>query len=152
MFQQNVVIALPLEDKLLHPLYAWGKRFDWSHVQGVHFLHIVKKTITPLEFGLIEVPNEKAYKEMKPTLEKFLREEAKKILPTDFKQEVYFHLELDMNPEEEIIELLKKFRATMVVVSTTGRHGFEGLFHGSFTDHMVKFAPCDVFVIRPDKK
>lgn len=152
MLQQNVVVALPLEEDLLHPLYAWGKRFDWSHVKGVHFLHIVKKTITPLEFGLVEMPDEKTYHEMAPTMEKFLRDEARKILPSTFKGEAYFHLARDFNPEEGTVSFLKQIHATVIVVSTAGKHGFEGLFHSSFTDHMVKFAPCDVFVVRPDHK
>lgn len=152
MNSSNIVIALPLEENLLTPLYSWGKRFDFSHVKGVHFLHVVKKTITPLEFGLVEMPDEKTFREMAPTLEKFLRDEAKKILPPTYKGEVYFNLTRDFTPEEEVVEMLKKIDPALVVVSTAGKHGFEGLFHSSFTDHMVKFAPCDVFVVRPDKQ
>lgn len=146
---QKIAIALPLEEKLLHPLHAWGKRFDWSHVSEIHFIHVVKKNITPLEFGLVEMPDEKTYQEMIPTLEKYLREESNKIVPQDFRGEIFFHVTRDFNPEEEIIGVLKKLKINLVVVSTRGKHGFDGLFHSSFTDQMVRFAPCDVFVVRP---
>jgi nucleotide-binding universal stress UspA family protein len=150
MKPQKIVIALPLEDELLAPLYQWGKDFDFSHVDCVEFVHVVKKNITPLEFGLIETPDLATYKEMVPTLEKFLRDEAKKILPADYHGKVEFKVEADFHPEEEMIDILKEDRGDLVVVATRGKHGFEGLFHSSFTDYMVKFAPCDVFVVRPE--
>jgi nucleotide-binding universal stress UspA family protein len=145
----NIVIALPLENELLAPLHAWGKKFNWSEVRSVHFIHVVKKNITPLEFGLVEMPDEKTFLEMKPSLERFLRDEARKILPEGHRGEQHFHLKKDFNPDEEIIETLRQVKADLVVVATQGKHGFEGLFHNSMTDHLVRFAPCDVYVVRP---
>ena len=139
MSHQKIAIALPIEEKLLQPFYKWSDRFDWSHINVVHFIHVVKKNITPLEFGLVEMPDEK-----------FLRDEAQKIMPATYKGEVQFHLTRDFSPEEQMIDLLKKIKADLVVVSTRGKHGFSGLFHSSFTDQMVKFAPCDVYVVRPE--
>lgn len=152
MRPQRIVVALPLEESLLQPLHEWGRKFDFEHVESVHFLHVVKKNITPLEFGLIETPDEETYQDMMPALEKFLKEEAKKILPAGFSGETTFQLTKDFHPEEEVIDILKDRMATLVVVATRGKHGFEGLFHSSFTDYMVKFAPCDVFVVRPEAK
>lgn len=149
MSHKIIAVALPIEEKLLAPLRSWGKRFDWSHIKEVHLVHVVKKTITPLEFGLMEMPDAKAFESMKPTLNTFMREEARRIIFEDFRGEVFFHLSLDFNPDEAMVNLLKEFKASLVVVSTAGKHGFEGLFHSSFTDHMVKFAPCDVYVVRP---
>ena len=150
MSHQNIAIAIPIESKLLHPLYLWGERFDWSHVKSVHFIHVVKKNITPLEFGLVEMPDEKTFLELEPTLQKYLRDEAQKIIPPDYTGECYFHVTRDFSPEDEMIGLLKKYDASLVVVSTRGKHGFDGLFYSSFTDQMVKFSPCDVYVVRPD--
>lgn len=150
MAHQSIAIALPIEEKLLHPFYHWGQRFDWSHVKEVHIVHVVKKNITPLEFGLVEMPDETTYQEMVPSLQTYMREEAIKIVPASFKGEIYYHLTRDFSPEEEMIDTLKKLKVSLVVVSTRGKHGFEGLFHSSFTDQMVKFAPCDVFVVRPE--
>lgn len=146
---ENIIIAVPIEEELLKPLYAWGKRFDWSHVKTAHFIHVVKKNITPLEFGLMELPDDSTYQGMVPTLNKFLQEEAKKIVPPDFTGKVLFHLTAEFNPTEQIISYTKQLKAQLLVVSTRGKHGFQGLFHSSFTDHMVRFAPCDVYVVRP---
>jgi nucleotide-binding universal stress UspA family protein len=149
MSVNKIAIAIPIEEKLLHPLHGWGARFDWSHIQEVHFIHIVKKIMSPLEFGLVEVPDEKSFKDMLPSLNRFLRQEAVKIIPSSFRGKVFFHLTLDFSPEEEVISLLNKLKLSLVVVSTQGRHGLASLLHSSFTDKMVKFAPCDVFVVRP---
>jgi len=152
MPQLKIAIAVPLEESLLHPRYSWGGRFDWSHVREVHLVHIVKKNITPLEFGLVEMPDENTYQEMAPTLEKYLRDEAQKIIPEKYRGEFFFHLTRDFSPEEEMIGVLKKTNVDLLVVSTRGKHGFEGLFHSSFTDKMVKYSPCDVYVVRPPAK
>ena len=152
MDRQNLVVALSLEEQLLSPLYSWGKRFDFSHVVTVHFVHIVKKNITPLEFGLMEMPDDSTFRDMIPPLSKFLKEEAKKILPPDYKGETHFHISSHFDPEGELVDSLRRYRASLAVVSTHGRHGFEGLFHSSMTDHLVKFAPCDIYVVRPIKQ
>jgi nucleotide-binding universal stress UspA family protein len=150
MSHKKIAIALPMEEKLLNPLHQWGSRFDWSHIREVHIIHVVKKNVTPLEFGLIEMPDETTYQAMIPALEMHLRDEAQKIIPKEYRGEVYFHLNRDFSPEEEMIDILKKTNVSLVVVSTRGKHGFSGLFHSSFTDQMVKFAPCDVYVVRPE--
>ena len=149
MQSQNIVIAVPLEDGLLRPLYRWGKKFDFSHVESIHLIHVVKKNITPLEFGLMESPDEATFHEMVPALDRFLHDEEKKIIPSDFKGKTFFEITSDYHPEELVVDYLKKNKASLIVVATRGKHGFEGLFHSSFTDYMVKFSPCDVFVVRP---
>lgn len=152
MRPQRIVIALPLEEPLLTSLYQWGKNFDFSHVESVHFIHVVKKNITPLEFGLIETPDEGTFQDMAPALERFVQEEAKKILPPNFPGKVSMQLTKDFDPQEEVIDILKDRMATLIVVATRGKHGLDGLFHSSFTDYMIKYAPCDVFVVRPEKQ
>lgn len=151
MIEQDIAIAMPLEEKLLSPLYHWGQRFDWGHVKRIHLVHVVKKNVTPFEFGLVELPDEATYESMRPTLETFLRTEAQKILPDTFRGEISLHLSRHAYPEEEMVEILQHLNATMVVVATQGKHGLEGFFHNSFTDHLVRFAPCDVYVVRPEK-
>lgn len=149
MRPQNIVIALPLDENMLTPFYQWGQKFDFSHVQNIHVVHVVKKNVTPLEFGLIETPDDGTYREMVPTLEKFLRDEAQKIIPADFTGEINYLVTKDFNPEEEVIDYLKKIGASLLVVSTRSLHGINRWFNTSFMEYMVKHAPCDVFVVRP---
>jgi nucleotide-binding universal stress UspA family protein len=150
MSLHKIAVALPLEEKLLKPLYQWGERFDWSEIHQVDFIHIVKKNLTPIEFGMIEMPDEKTFREMIPTLEQHLKLEAEKILPKAFKGKINYHLSKEFSPEEGVIKSLKDFKTELIVLSTRGKHGFQGLFHSSFADKMLKYAPCDVYVVRPE--
>lgn len=149
MIMTDIAIALPLEEKLIAPLRQWGKKVDWLVVKHVHVIHVVKKSIAPYEFGLMEIPDAKTYEDMTPTLHEFLRAESRKIIAPEFKGEVSFHLSIDFHPEEEMVRMLKHLMPNLVVTATQGRHGFDGLFHGSFSEHLVRFAPCDVYVVRP---
>ena len=146
MNAQKILIALSLDEDLLPSLHAWGKRFDWTHVSAVHFLHIVKKNVSPLEYGLIESPDDETFEEMKPSLENYLKDEAPKIIPAEFHPELSYHVVSDFFPDEETVELLKKIGADMVIVAP---HEKQGIFHRSFTRHLIKTSPCDVYVVRP---
>lgn len=151
MSHSRIAIALPLDDKNLEPLHALESRFDWSHVDEVHFIHIVKRNVAPFEYGMMEIPDEEGFNEMKPTLEEHLKREAHKILPPDFKGRISYHLKRDFNPEEEMVDLLKELDITLVIVATAGRHGWQSLFHESFSKHMLNSAPCDVYIARPEQ-
>ncbi len=149
MCPQRIVIAVPLEESLLPQLYEWGSNFDFTHVDEVHLLHVVKKSLTPMEYGLVESPDDFTYNEMVLPLEKFLRVEGQKIVPSDYTGALSYEVTKGFTPEEEVVDILRSFRATLIVVSTRGKHGLDGFFHRSFTDYMIKFSPCDVLVIRP---
>ncbi len=146
---KKILIALSIDDKLTDALHHWGERFDWSNIKEVHFLHIVKKNITPLEFGLMETPDTETFQDMKPTLEKYLQDESLKIIPSDITPTIYFHVSRDFYPDEEAVHLLKNIAADLVVVAPSPTHS---IFHRSFTSHLIKSSPCDVYVVRPDEE
>lgn len=149
MTSNNLVIALPLEEELLDPFYSWASSFDFKHFDSISFIHIVKKTITPIEFSVIENPTEATFLQMKPTLENFLKEEKNKIIPKDYLGQIQYIVSKHLHPDEEMIHFLKELKTKLVVVSTRGKHGLKGLFTSSFTDRMVKFSPCNILVLRP---
>lgn len=149
MNQINLALALSLDNKLLSPLYDWGKYFSWSNVKEVHIFHIIKKNVTPLEFGLVEMPDEKTLKSMIPTIEQFLKDEASKIIPKDCHAEPHYHVWGDFNPKEKAVDFLHQQEINLLVCSTRGIHGPRAIFQSSFADYMIKFAPCDVYIVRP---
>jgi nucleotide-binding universal stress UspA family protein len=149
MKTQKILIALSAEEKLLPALYKWGRKFDWDHVGEIHFLHIVKKNVSPLEFGLIEAPDEDVFEDLKPGLENYLREEAKKIIPQNITPKIFFHVSINFYPDEEAVELLRKINADLVVVAIHQKHSF---FERSFSTHLIRTSPCDVYVVRPENQ
>lgn len=53
-------------------------------------------------------------------------------------------------PAEEIADYAAETDATMVVMGTAGRSGFERRLVGSTTDKVVRTAPVPVVTVRPD--
>lgn len=145
---QHIMIAIPTEDELLAPFYGWAKRFDWNSVGQIDLVHIVKINITPLEFGLVEVPTSDSFIDMLPTLENFLKDEGAKIIPPHLLDKTSYLIESHYYPEDRIIELSKERSADLVIVSTIERTGLESFFHHSFSEHLIKNANCDIFVVK----
>lgn len=54
-------------------------------------------------------------------------------------------------PHEKIVEKAKEINASMIVMGTHGRKGFEHFIFGSTAEGVVKNAPCPVLTIRPQK-
>ena len=48
----------------------------------------------------------------------------------------------------EIIAVAQSLPADLIVVSTHGRTGLKHVLLGSVTEHVVRHAPCPVFVVR----
>ncbi len=149
MTQFKIAIALSLDEKLLQPLYRWGKNFNWSEIREVHLFHVIKKNVTPLEFGLVEMPDENTLRSMIPTIEQFLKDESKKIIPKEVHPIIKLHVWGEFDPKEKAIEFLKNEAIQLLICSTRGLHGTRAIFQSSFADYMIKFAPCDIYIVRP---
>lgn len=52
------------------------------------------------------------------------------------------------SPAREIIETAKALPADLIVIATHGRTGLKHAFLGSVAEHVVRRAPCPVFVVR----
>jgi nucleotide-binding universal stress UspA family protein len=52
-------------------------------------------------------------------------------------------------PSEKIIEKAKEINASMIVMGTHGRQGFEHFIFGSTAEDVIKNAPCPVLTVRP---
>ncbi|MFT4176742.1 MAG: universal stress protein [Luteolibacter sp.] len=51
-------------------------------------------------------------------------------------------------PSHEIIHAAQRHDIDVIVISTYGRAGIKRFFLGSTTDHVVRFAPCSVLVVK----
>lgn len=52
-------------------------------------------------------------------------------------------------PHEEILKKAAEIRASMIVMGTHGRRGFDHFIFGSTAEKVVKTAPCPVLTVRP---
>jgi nucleotide-binding universal stress UspA family protein len=65
--------------------------------------------------------------------------------------EVILKALLGFDAKNKFIEYAANINADMVVVSTRGKRGIEGLFDSSFAQHMCKYSPTSVFILRPER-
>ncbi|WP_020676705.1 universal stress protein [Geopsychrobacter electrodiphilus] len=52
-------------------------------------------------------------------------------------------------PQEEILKQAQEVTASVIVMGTHGRQGFEHFIFGSTAESVVKTAPCPVLTVRP---
>jgi nucleotide-binding universal stress UspA family protein len=49
-------------------------------------------------------------------------------------------------------EIAKKFNVDLIICGATGMNAVERFFIGSVSEHIVRYAPCDVMIIRTEKE
>ena len=64
----------------------------------------------------------------------------------------HFEVLFDHSPADRIVKYAKDIEAHMLVVATRNKQGIAEFFTSSFADRVLKFSPCDVLVLRPEKK
>ena len=149
---RNVVICVSLNQdclELLNELEGSPLLSD-SHV---HFVHCFKTEVYTSEFSAYVYPTDDHFSEIQTSVEQILSNLRDRILPNDFSKDlITYECAIDHSPKKVIREYLYKVNANLVVVATRGKHGIEGLFSSSFTEHLLKFSPCPIYVLRPHEK
>jgi nucleotide-binding universal stress UspA family protein len=52
------------------------------------------------------------------------------------------------HPGSVIVDTARKLGVDLIIISTHGRTGFKRAFFGSTTEHVVRYAPCPVLILR----
>ena len=144
--KKKIVVAMPIETDLLKTVQDWASHEDFSQSELI-FTHFVRQEYSGYEMTVVTYPDEKIFNEMKPVLINHFQAICTKMLKpgTAFKVEVI----LSPSPADSMIKNLVSHNAHMVVVATRGKTGIAGFFGSSFADHMSKFSPCNLLVLRP---
>lgn len=74
--------------------------------------------------------------------------EYRKLNPESRKVPTFIHVRVG-DIAEEITQLASEIGADLIVVGTHGRRGLRRVVLGSVAEHVVRFAPCQVLVVRP---
>lgn len=111
----------------------------------IHLVHFFEIQVYAAEFTPFVFPNQDQYPEIEKSTLQALSNLEKDLNITAQKKCLFVH-----SPEEAVHEYIKDNKSELVIVSTQGKHGIDGFFHSSFTDYLVKYSPCDVYVVRPN--
>lgn len=117
--------------------------FAKEHNATVTLLHIVPPIYTMGEFGGIEYPQLQA--EMQANGHKALA----KLIADDIRDQVPSESLVRLGaPAHEIVETARKLESDLIILSTHGRTGLKHLLLGSVSEHVVRWAPCPVLIVR----
>ncbi|MCC7376658.1 MAG: universal stress protein [Verrucomicrobiales bacterium] len=118
---------------------AFAKQFD----ADLTFLHVIQVNYAYGEFGAIDFTA--LEREMRGGAEK----ELKELVSAAVAEGVKAHsLVREGSPAKVIAEVATELRSDLLVVSTHGYTGLKHVLMGSIAEHVVRYAPCPVLVVR----
>jgi len=145
----KIAISTPLDGKPQETFLKLKNNPIFKDAE-VHFVHVFRVNYYFNEFSLYSYPMEDQFDEIEKSVVKSLTDLSGKIFSGDVKpKEVKTTCLFHQDTKEKVVEFLKSDDFDLVITATRGKHGIDGLFSSSFTDHLNKFSPCDVYVLRP---
>ncbi|CAH2716079.1 Putative universal stress protein [Neobacillus rhizosphaerae] len=133
-----------------------SKEADWAFKKGIEIAKrnsatlILVHVIDTRSFALVEaydtVIGERAEKLAKDMLENYQKLAVEAGLPK-------VHYEIDFGSPKVRIprDLAKKHNVDLIICGATGMNMVERIFIGSVSEHITRYAPCDVLVVRTEK-
>jgi nucleotide-binding universal stress UspA family protein len=113
----------------------------------IHLVHCFQIHYYPIEFAFEVYPTEEDQPSVKKSVEEILESFKSEVLENN--SNVVVDCLFSPTPKDRMIEYVKENGIDLVVVASKEKEGISGLFSSSLAEHMLKFSPCDVLMIRP---
>lgn len=149
--KEKVVLLVSDKTELQTPLNKL-KGSEILKGKEVHLLNVFVQEVYAYEFSPYVWPDTKLFEELKDSIVKGLNKMADDLITGEDRSSVVTQCFLHHSPKVKMVEYLKEIGADLVVVVTRGTHGIQGLFTSSTAEHLMKFSPCDVYVMRAPEK
>ncbi|WP_042459692.1 universal stress protein [Neobacillus dielmonensis] len=142
---QNILVAID-----------GSKEADWAFKKAIEVAKrnnskmLLVHVVDTRSFALIEaydtVIGDRAEKLAKDMLEGYVKQAVEAGLPN-----VQYEIEFGSPKIKIPREIAKKHHVDLIICGATGMNAVERFFIGSVSEHIVRYAPCDVLVIRTEK-
>lgn len=140
-------ICVPMDDELQKALVRGLASFPFQKNDDIEFVHIFEEQhyhymLQPMTYPLPDqrqVVQESVLEVMKG---------LKKSMTYLNEVKTNFYCAFHSSPKDAMVEHLGKRASDIVHVATRGKNGVQNLFTSSFADHLLKFSPCNVYVVR----
>ncbi|MFK9091185.1 universal stress protein [Bacillus salipaludis] len=142
---QNILVAID-----------GSKEADWAFRKGIEIAKrnqanlLLVHVIDTRSFALIEaydtVIGDRAEKLAKDMLENYQKQAVDAGLSN-----VHFEIEFGSPKIRIPRDLAKKHKVDLILCGATGMNVVERFFIGSVSEHITRYAPCDVLVVRTEK-
>ena len=134
----------PLSESVLEAATGLAKQFHAS----IHLVHISPEI--PEVTGSDFYPVVEWFQERRETVEQKLASCEKELLRKGV--QTSFSIETGNDIVDNLMLVIKREKADMVVISTHGLSGWRPLILGSIAEHLIKHADCTLLLIKPTQK
>jgi len=145
---KNIVVCVNTDKKSFESLRRVEEYVQLSSA-NITLVHIWNKKAYDYPGDMIVAfyPNEDQAKDIAKEMDKQLRDQLPKFsgLPQD---KFRTHILSTSNAKDDVVELLKKEKADLVICLTPEKSVVKNFFHSSFTNYLSAHAPCDVLALR----
>lgn len=135
---------MPLDEKLQQSIFEGMRKLDWLNNSEVDFVHIFKQESFPYMMPATVFPDQAQKGEIQKTIKDIFQGLTSEL---NFKSK-HFHVAFDESPKDGMVSYLKENNADLVITYTKEKQGITGYFASSFTEFLVKHAPCNVLTLR----
>ena len=88
MNPQKIIIVMPIEEGLMPSISRWAHEYAWAQ-RDAYFIYVARKDIDVGEASVDETPNKAVQAEIKRNTLDFIKNKARKMLPSSAFQNVY---------------------------------------------------------------
>ncbi|MGG3471064.1 universal stress protein [Neobacillus pocheonensis] len=134
-----------------------SKEADWAFKKGLEIakrnnakillVHVIDTRSFALVEGYDTVIGDRAEKLAKDMLENYQQQALDADLP-----EVQYEIDFGSPKLRIPREVAKKHKVDLILCGATGMNVVERFFIGSVSEHITRYAPCDVLVVRTEKE
>jgi universal stress protein A len=122
---------------------AYASAFAKQFGAKVTYLHVIQVNYAYGEFGAVDFTA--LEREMRASADKELANLAAAARSAGLEAETIVR---EGSPAKVIADVAREMRADLVVISTHGYTGLKHVLMGSIAEHVVRYAPCPVLVVR----
>jgi universal stress protein A len=125
----------------------FGASLAQEYKTGLYVLHVREPLPLAAQMEIAD------YETFQQKAEDEVRAELAKVIPQSIKDLIHVKeiLEVGSPVHHVIVEKAKELRVDVIVIPTHGRTGLAHVMLGSVAEHVIRHAPCPVFVIRNPK-
>jgi nucleotide-binding universal stress UspA family protein len=133
-----------LEEKIQNQMITKIKELDWLKNQEVELVHIFKEDHYPYMYPPMMFPTPDQQGDIAKTVDEILQDIGTKMGFTNSKVKCLF----SSNPKDNMVDYIESAGASMVITYSKPKEGFSRYFHSSFSDYLVKHAPCTTLILK----
>jgi nucleotide-binding universal stress UspA family protein len=141
------MICVDLNDASINHYKETLKSWNWDTTQELHLVHGFQLQIYADTFFFNSYPLEDQYDQIEESVNQVLSQLASEL---DFGKDlkIFTKCIISSSPKKALADYAQEQSIDEMIISTRGKHGIEALFSSSFAEYMIRYAPCELRIIR----